>query len=160
MKTISNIYTILTIITFLLGLIGLALNTEAQEYDQVCYENFGGPVTDAIFLEELEEAKRLIESADYDEINCIDESNWTALTWAVVQGHTEIIELLIVKGAEVNVKDDLGISILDFAKSEKRARSEQLTENPDNADLLNEIENYENIIAILITNGAECSLIC
>jgi ankyrin repeat protein len=39
----------------------------------------------------------------------------TLLMWASYNGHLEVAELLIQKGATVNIKDDWGYTALDWA---------------------------------------------
>ena len=54
-------------------------------------------------------------------------ADWTALHWAVQFGHKEIAELLIAKGAKLNVQNSLGYTPLDLAA---------MNENKEIADLL------------------------
>jgi len=41
--------------------------------------------------------------------------DWTPLLWAACQGHKEVVELLIAKGADVNAKMMDGKTPLDYA---------------------------------------------
>jgi 2-keto-4-pentenoate hydratase len=41
--------------------------------------------------------------------------DWTPLLWAACQGHKEVVELLIAKGADVNTKDKVKYTPLHFA---------------------------------------------
>ena len=52
---------------------------------------------------------------------------WTPLHEAALRGHKEIVELLIAKGADVNAKDDGGMTPLAVAIHFK---------HPETADLL------------------------
>ena len=54
-------------------------------------------------------------------------ADWTALHWAVQFGHKEIAELLIAKGAKLNVQNSLGYTPLDLAA---------MNDNKEIADLL------------------------
>ena len=45
----------------------------------------------------------------------MDESGHTPLYAAAIDGHREIAELLIAKGADVNAKDSIGMTALDWA---------------------------------------------
>ncbi|XP_037537196.1 histone-lysine N-methyltransferase EHMT1, partial [Nematolebias whitei] len=38
-------------------------------------------------------------------INCQDDGGWTPITWAIEHKHTEVVRLLLNKGADVNIKD-------------------------------------------------------
>ncbi|MGA2093146.1 MAG: ankyrin repeat domain-containing protein [Sedimentisphaerales bacterium] len=52
----------------------------------------------------------------------------TALLWAARAGHTEVVNLLLEKGAEVNVKDNNGKTALGMAKLRSYADIVQLLE--------------------------------
>ena len=49
------------------------------------------------------------------DVNAKNDWGWTPLTYAAINDHEEIAELLIAKGADVNAKDDGGETPLDFA---------------------------------------------
>ncbi|XP_047448804.1 histone-lysine N-methyltransferase EHMT1a [Mugil cephalus] len=38
-------------------------------------------------------------------INCQDEGGWTPITWAIEYKHTELVYLLLARGADVNIRD-------------------------------------------------------
>ena len=50
------------------------------------------------------------------DVNAKREDGVTPLYWAALEGHKEIVELLIENGANVNAKDDGGRTPLDFAE--------------------------------------------
>jgi ankyrin repeat protein len=45
-----------------------------------------------------------------------DENGWTALHWAAVGGHKDVVELLLNKGADVTAEDTDGLTALDLAE--------------------------------------------
>lgn len=54
-----------------------------------------------------------------DNGNLINEANqqgYTALIWAAINGHTDIVKLLLYRGANVNAKDNFGQTALYFAE--------------------------------------------
>ncbi|MDA7653433.1 ankyrin repeat domain-containing protein [bacterium] len=55
-----------------------------------------------------------------------DVVEWTTLLHAAVGGHKEIVELLIAKGADVNVKDAFGMTPLDRTIEWKRTETADL----------------------------------
>ena len=100
-----------------MGLFGFIYSSEAREYDPICEKNFVDPVTKAIIFEDFEEAKQLIEYADYFEIDSINEDGWTALIIASSWEHTEIAELLIAAGEYVDATDEDGWTALMHASA-------------------------------------------
>ncbi|XP_048253964.1 palmitoyltransferase AKR1-like [Haliotis rufescens] len=60
-----------------------------------------------------EEVKRLL-SLGVD-VNCRGWRNWTPLMWAAGYGNSDVVELLVSKGADVSLVDRLGYNILHFA---------------------------------------------
>ena len=44
-----------------------------------------------------------------------DEYGWTALHWAALNGHKEVVQLLISNGADVNAKNSDGKTPADLA---------------------------------------------
>jgi len=54
-------------------------------------------------------------------VNAKSEMGRTTLHSAAREGHTEVIELLIAKGADVNVKDKDGTTPLDMADDKETA---------------------------------------
>ena len=109
MKNKSNIYTIFTIIAIQFG---YSLSAETSKYDPKCEKRFVEPVTTAILFENFEEVKQLIENADNNEIDCIDEDGSTTLIYTARNGYTEIVELLIAAGANVNTAEVDGTTAL------------------------------------------------
>jgi len=60
-------------------------------------------------------------------VNAKDESGKIPLHWAAWRGRNEIVELLIAEGVDVNAKNRLSLTPLDFAIIGKQ---------PETADLL------------------------
>ena len=52
------------------------------------------------------------------DVNAKDDVGWTPLHSAAYDGHKEIVELLIAKGADVNAKNNFEDTPLDFADGE------------------------------------------
>ena len=50
------------------------------------------------------------------DVNAKTNQGWIPLHLAALGGHKEIVELLISKGADVNAKNDVGHTPLDWAK--------------------------------------------
>jgi len=66
------------------------------------------------------------------DVNAMDANKMTALHWAAMKGQKKVVELLIIKGANLNAKTSKNLTPLNLA---------------DN--------NFQNEIAeLLITNGA------
>jgi hypothetical protein len=90
--------------------------------------------------------KQLIEAADKGDlervqdalylgakVNAINEYGWTALHYAVKQGHTEVIRVLVENGVDVNLGHSNGRTSLHCAIQ----------------------EGYVEIVALLLANGAD-----
>lgn len=52
--------------------------------------------------------------------------NITALIFAIVNNNTEKAELLIKAGANVNIKDRMGKTALDYAREKNNTKIEQM----------------------------------
>ncbi|MEI0608062.1 ankyrin repeat domain-containing protein, partial [Brachyspira pulli] len=52
--------------------------------------------------------------------------NATPLMWFILNDNTEIAELLIESGADINAKDKNGKTALDYAKEKNNSKIEQL----------------------------------
>ena len=84
---------------------------------------------------DLAEVKRLLELGT--DVNLQDtEYGATALMWAAGYGHTEIVELLIVSGADLDLKSQFGYTALMMAAN----------------------GGYTNIVELLINAGAEVNV--
>ncbi|XP_048254562.1 palmitoyltransferase AKR1-like isoform X3 [Haliotis rufescens] len=68
---------------------------------------------DASWRGELDEVKRLL-SLGVD-VNCRGWRNWTPLMWAAGYGNSDVVQLLVSKGADVSLVDVVGVNILHFA---------------------------------------------
>jgi len=55
-----------------------------------------------------------------------DVHGWTPLHWAAIDGHKEVAELLIAKGADVNAKSGSGDTPLDYAIMRNRTETANL----------------------------------
>jgi ankyrin repeat protein len=53
-------------------------------------------------------------------MNAASEIQGTPLHIAVASGHRDIVELLVTRGADVNVKDRMGQTPLDMAKQKRQ----------------------------------------
>lgn len=53
-------------------------------------------------------------------VDAVDAYGWTALVWAVMQGHAHIVSLLLRCGADINHRDIMGNSVWDIAKQNGR----------------------------------------
>jgi len=67
----------------------------------------------------------LAEGAD---VNTQDENGGTALHWAVFYEYGDIVELLLMHGANPYIKDKNGISPVDVARINKKVRMMKLLE--------------------------------
>lgn len=80
-------------------------------------ENEGGtPLSWAVYTGQLKITERLLQCPEID-INTEEEGNGhnTPLHWASYQGYTDIVRLLIAKGADFKRKNDAGDTPLDSA---------------------------------------------
>ena len=85
----------------------------------------------------------------------------TALMWASRSGSTNTAELLIANGAKVNAVNGDGWTALDRANQRLEYHTEELIEDPNNANYhLEKIGNIGNTISILKANRAECKATC
>jgi ankyrin repeat protein len=64
--------------------------------------------------------------ANGTDVNAKDENGYTPLHPAALNGHKEIVELLIAKGADVNAKDNDGKTPLDSAIDFKHTETANL----------------------------------
>ena len=122
---------------------------------------------------DIEGVKRHL--ADGADVNAKRKSNdiacyeYTPLHIAAHEDHTEIAELLIAKGAEVNAKDKYGYTPMHIAAADGckelaelliakgadvNARSEQRS-TPLHQAAMSCGDNYEKIVELLIANGAD-----
>ena len=86
----------------------------------------------------------LLDNGSDIDTKALDQPGGTPLQWAAFFGIREMADLLIAKGADVNIKDNNGCSILCAATIPNAlvAPSEEFT------------ENREYVIELLIANGA------
>ena len=49
-------------------------------------------------------------------VNAKDNEGWTALIWAAIRGHIEVVEVLLKHGADVNAKNNNGRTALFWAR--------------------------------------------
>ncbi|MBA0566753.1 hypothetical protein Golob_011539 [Gossypium lobatum] len=71
----------------------------------------------AVSSAHLEVVKLLSAAADESVVNGIDEEGWAPIHSAASIGNLEIMEILLSKGANVNVKNDGGRTALHYAAS-------------------------------------------
>ena len=67
------------------------------------------PLMQAVMHEDLAEAQKLVAEGD---VNARNNFNWTALTHAARTGNTELITLLLDRGADINAQDESGATPL------------------------------------------------
>src|SRR5687767_9637164 len=72
------------------------------------------PLIEAAKNGEIGKVLSLIEAGS--NLNVVDETGRTALNWATVQGHSEIVNLLAEHRANVNIRDKEGMSPLMVAR--------------------------------------------
>jgi len=90
-------------------------------------------------------------------INKSDKQGWTALHWAIDRDHSDIVQLLIDKGARTDIRshrDELAISrvksnrVKDIVKHIKRYSTISLSLTDTNL-LLNEFNNFPSSISMI-----------
>jgi len=90
-------------------------------------------------------------------INKIDKQGWTALHWAIDRDHSDIVQLLIDKGARTDIRShrgELAISrvksnrVKDIVKHIKRYSTISLSLTDTNL-LLNEFNNFPSSISMI-----------
>ena len=85
------------------------------------------------------------------------------LDWAIKEGHTETAELLIAKGADVNVKEDSGLTLLHFANTREIAELliakglDVNAKSDDGGTPLHDAaaEGYKEVAELFIAKGAD-----
>lgn len=88
---------------------------------------------------DLDQITKLIETTD--DINATDEHGRTALHYAAMIGREDIVKILVTRGAEINLKNDYGIT--------------PLTEAIDGAYPIEAGTNHDQVIKLLVANGAD-----
>ncbi|KAL5537636.1 hypothetical protein UlMin_045634 [Ulmus minor] len=68
---------------------------------------------------EIEALKKLLERSDIDDIDEQDEKGFSAAMLAVVLGHVEAFELLLCAGADVNLQNKSGESVMELLEGNK-----------------------------------------
>jgi ankyrin repeat protein len=75
---------------------------------------FCGEIHDAAKAGDLAKVTALLKEHP-ELVSSKDESGWTILHWAAIEGHKDIAELLLAKGASVNAKSNDGRTPLHMA---------------------------------------------
>jgi len=76
--------------------------------------NAGMPLVDAARSQNIEVVRNLLKDKSLDVNTSLDDGA-TALAWAVYRDNMEIVELLLLAGANVNIGNDIGVSPLMLA---------------------------------------------
>jgi ankyrin repeat protein len=110
----------------------------------------------AVDVNDVKSAKeKLAEGAN---VNARDAGGKTPLMWAAVRGHLAMVQLLVEKGAEVNVKEPfIGNTPLHKAAEEQKAGKAK-TEHPGGFEVVTYIMDNRDrpeIVKYLIAHGAE-----
>lgn len=66
-----------------------------------------------IWLSDLTKMEEILEKGEHD-INAKDKRGWTPLHQAVVNGFDEMVTTLLEYGADIEVQDEDGLSVLDW----------------------------------------------
>ena len=128
----------------------------------------GAAVSDfhlAAWRGDLRRVKRFVEQGT--NVNTKDnELKWTALHWAAFTGQEDVVEFLIAKGADVNAKDERGLTALRRACGKGHQEVVSLliasgadvnAKYPDGRTPLHRAaeKGYKEVVELLIANGAD-----
>ena len=75
-------------------------------------------IHDAVGTGNIEAVKQHLAAGT--DVNAWDDSGWTPLLWAALNGHKKIVELLIDAGADVNANNKFDSTPLDWAITSKQ----------------------------------------
>lgn len=107
---------------FLAALMGISITAQAmhkpvlQEKLEKAIVGIGLiPLSEAAALGKIEEVRKLLPTAD-------QESKNDALRWASVQGHADVVRILLRAGANAEAPDELGYTPLIVAETPEVAR--------------------------------------
>ncbi|MDR1747929.1 MAG: ankyrin repeat domain-containing protein [Spirochaetaceae bacterium] len=92
--------------------------TKGADIDAVSSDRGYSAVMDAVWKSRYEMVKILVDAGA--NLNFVSRDGQTALVLAVGAGNEPICELLSTHGADVNMKDRMGMSALDYAKLFKK----------------------------------------
>ena len=79
----------------------------------ISYQNSHLSIFDAVRVDDLERVRVLLKDKP-DLVLSNDNDGWTLMHWAVWKDHKDIVELLLVQGADVNAKNRYGQTPLHF----------------------------------------------
>jgi serine/threonine-protein phosphatase 6 regulatory ankyrin repeat subunit B len=137
-------------------------------------ESFSVPVTavsrlvDAAEKGDLATVTTLLDEHGATIINQKNPHGWMALTWAAHAGHSDMVELLLDRGADIDAKDGYHMSALIQAAAEKHRDVVELllkkrasTEGQDKANGMTALmwavanEGSKEIVEMLLEHGAD-----
>jgi ankyrin repeat protein len=102
-------------------ILSLALALSALAWSSVAPQARGGEIHEAAKAGDLEKFKALVE--EIPELVCAkDNRGMTPLHFAAENGSKRIVELLLAKGAEVNVRDSDGRTALELVAANSRSK--------------------------------------
>ncbi|XP_046558936.1 golgin candidate 4-like isoform X2 [Haliotis rubra] len=119
----------------------------------------------------MAEVKRVLDLGQVD-INCRGWWSWTPVMWAAWRGQREVVELLLSRGADVSLVDDLGNHILHLACVEGDVGTVELILSLDGVDvncrggrwsrtpvMWAAEEGHREVVELLLSRGADVSLV-
>jgi ankyrin repeat protein len=103
------------------------------------------PLAQAAKDGDLDKARALIESGDSGSssppLDQTDRQGWTPLMWAAYNGHSDVVELLVQRGARADVRDKHGWGALLWATRNSHAQAAQ-TLLSSNASIINQTNEH------------------
>ena len=132
-------------------------------------ENFGDPLHNAAFRGDITSVRDLLENQSVPVDRRTAYGSYTALVLAGYTEHTNIVALLLDKGADVNAQDDMGMSALHCATYYGRTDTARLLiEHGADLSLTNScgdtplyeavIKGPPELVVLLLDSGASVSV--
>ena len=135
-----------------------------------CFTSFlkADEIHEATWKGDLEKIKKLLDKKP-ELVNAQDESGWTPLHYSVYyfqENHTEIIDLLIAKGAKVNIRTiDMRTPLHNAAEAGNKYAVELLISKGADINVKDDsnctpffnalVKGHQEIIDLLLAKGAE-----